>query len=87
MRYLIVLSLAGCASTSAIVPFSEGIYRITARDDYGFAAREELQGMAAKEATAYCIKQGQVMQAQLGSARGDAWEGTIASLYFKCVEK
>jgi len=43
--------------------------------------------MAAKEATAYCIKQGQAMQAQLGSARGDAWEGTIASLYFKCVEK
>ena len=87
MRYLIILLLAGCASTSEVVPYGAGMYLITARSGSGTATRGELQVMAAKEANAYCAKQGKSMQVKEDAAIGNVWTGTSSRLLFSCADK
>ena len=87
MRYLIVLLLTGCASTSEVVPYGSGVYLITAKSNSGTATRWELQAMAAKEANAYCAKQGKAMQVKEDTAIGNVWTGTASRLLFTCADK
>jgi putative hemolysin len=87
MRNLIVLLLAGCASTSEVVPYGSGVYLITAKSNSGTASRWELQAMAAKEANAYCGKQGKTMQVKEDTAIGNVWTGTASRLLFTCADK
>lgn len=87
MRYLIVLLLTGCASTSEVVPYGSGVYLITAKSNSGTATRWELQTMAAKEANAYCGKQGKAMQVKEDTAIGNVWTGTASRLLFTCADK
>lgn len=86
MRYLIVLLLAGCASTSEVVPYGSGVYLITAKSGSGTATRWELQTMAAKDANAYCAKQGKTMQVKEDTAIGNVWTGTSSRLLFTCAD-
>ena len=86
MRNLIVLLLAGCASTSEVIPYGSGVYLITAKSNSGAASRWELQTMAAKEANAYCAKQGKTMQVKEDTAIGNVWTGTASRLLFTCAE-
>ena len=87
MRYLIVLLLAGCASTSEVVPYGSGVYLVTAKSNSGTASRWELQAMAAKDANAYCAKQGKTMQVKEDTAIGNVWTGTSSRLLFTCADK
>jgi len=43
--------------------------------------------MAAKEANAYCGKQGKSMQVKEDTAVGNVWTGTSSRLLFSCVDK
>lgn len=83
MRYLAVLLLAGCASTTEVVPYGGGLYLITANDSSGVTNFGELQTLAAKEANAYCAKQGKTMRASQHSASHNP-AGTTATLVFSC---
>ena len=82
MRYLVVLVLAGCASPSDVVPYGNGLYMVTASDRGGATSEGDPQAMAAKEASAYCAKQGKTMQPQQQSKMG-----TTAALSFTCSDK
>ena len=86
MRSLIILLLAGCASTSEVVPYGSGVYLITAKSGSGTATRGELQTMAAKEANAYCAKQGKTMQVKQDTAIGNVWTGPSSRLLFTCSD-
>ena len=84
MRYLVVLLLlAGCASTTEVVPYGGGQFLITANDSSGVASYGELHTHAAKGAIAYCAKQGKSMKAnQQSSNRNPA--GSTTTLIFSC---
>jgi hypothetical protein len=81
MRYLIALVLAGCASTTDVVPYGNGLYMITASARGDATSVGDLQSMAEKEATAYCARQGKTMQAQQQSTMQ-----TTAALSFTCSD-
>ena len=83
MRYLAVLLLAGCASTTEVVPYGGGLYLITANDSSGITSSGELQTQAAKEANAYCAKQGKTMRVSQSSTSYNPAGGT-ATLVFSC---
>ena len=85
MRYLAVLLLAGCASTTEVVSYGGGLYLISANDSSGITNFGELQTQAAKEANVYCAKQGKTMRAsQHSTSRNSA--GATATLVFSCSE-
>src|SRR5438105_644340 len=83
MRYLAVLVLAGCASTTEVVPYGGGMYLITANDGSGVTNFGQLHTQAAKEANAYCDKQGKTMRASQTSANRNP-AGSTATLIFSC---
>jgi hypothetical protein len=83
MRYLAVLVLAGCASTTEVVPYGGGMYLITANDDFGATNFGELHTKAAKAANAYCAQQGKTMRASQTSANRNP-AGTTTTLIFSC---
>jgi len=85
MRYWMVLLLAGCASTTEVVPYGSGLYLITANDITSSTTVGDLQTQAAKEANAYCLKQGKTMQAEKHSTSGNRSVGMTATLVFSCV--
>ena len=76
LKYLtLALSVvvAGCVSSSEIQPIGNGRYMITGRASGGLNAGKETT-QAAKEANAYCAKQGKQMVLQNLDKTGNAGE-------------
>lgn len=88
MRYLVVLLLAGCATTSQVVPHGTDGYLVNVDDPSGSHSTGALQRMAIAEATRYCEKQGKMMRVREATSSGAyGWTGTSANLVFACAEK
>ncbi len=87
MRYVSLLLVAGCASTSRVVPYGKDTFMVTADDGGGRTNIPRLQVMVAEEANAHCAKLGKTMEVKSASARGNAWIGRSATLTFSCVDK
>jgi hypothetical protein len=79
--------LAGCVSTSEVVPIGDGRYMITGRASGGVNAGKETTE-ATKEANAYCAKQSKQMVLQdLDKTGNAAVFGENVNLTFRCEPK
>ena len=87
MRYALLLLIAGCASTSRVVPYGKDTFMVTADDGGGTTNIPRLQVMVAEQANAHCATLGKTMEVKNASARGNVWTGRSATLIFSCTEK
>lgn len=87
MRYLPVLLLAGCVSTSQIVPHGNDAFLVNVDDPSGAHSKSSLQRKAIEEAQTYCAARGKIMRVQGTVATGNAWVGTSADVVFTCADK
>lgn len=79
-------AMAGCATTSPIVPYGRDSYLINAEDVWGGNSSGSLQVKAAQEANKFCASQGKVMRVRNTSGEGTAgWTTTSANLVFSCI--
>jgi hypothetical protein len=79
--------LAGCVSTSEVVPIGDGRYMITGRASGGLNAGKETTE-ATKAANAYCAKQSKQMVLQdLDKTGNAAVFGENINLTFRCESK
>ena len=83
MRYLLVVLLAGCASTSAVTPYGAD-FLVTATDGGGATRRNELEVMAVSAANGHCAKLGKKMAVKSSTTSGNRWTGSGARLVFAC---
>jgi hypothetical protein len=82
-----LLLLAGCASTSKVVPYGKDTYMVAADDGGGTTNIPRLQVMVVDEANAHCAKLGKAMEVKNMTARGNVWIGRSATLLFTCTDK
>lgn len=84
--FILAVSIAGCATTSPIVPYGKDSYLINAEDVWGGNSSGSLQVRAAQEANKFCASQGKVMRVRNTSGEGTAgWTTTSANLVFSCI--
>ncbi len=86
---LLSFILAGCASTSEIVPAGKDTYMITASDLGVGAAGSTLKAKLYKKASTYCTKQNKVLfPVSDSSVDYRAFRGTAnAELTFRCLRE
>jgi hypothetical protein len=83
----LVFLVAGCVSTSEVVPIGDGRYMITGRASGGLNAGKETTE-ATKAANAYCAKQSKQMVLQdLDKTGNAAVFGENINLTFRCEPK
>ena len=81
---VMLASVAGCVSSSEVVPIGNGRYMITGRASGGLNAGKETTA-ATKEANAYCAKQNKQMVLQNLDKTGNAAVfGENINLTFTC---
>jgi hypothetical protein len=81
---VVLCSIAGCVSSSEVVPVGNGRYMITGRASGGLNAGKETT-VATKEANAYCAKQNKQMVLQNLDKTGNAAVfGENINLTFTC---
>lgn len=89
MRYLLVLLLlAGCASTGEVIPVGKGSYTVSAQMGGQFPAWSDVKELALKKANAYCDGLGNEMivgKWDTHGARG--WTPLNAELTFQCAQR
>lgn len=80
------LALAGCATTSQVVPYGKDSYMIAAEDVWGVSSSSSMQVNAARKAGEFCASQGKVMRVRNTVQEGtQMWTGTSSSLVFSCI--
>jgi hypothetical protein len=57
-----IVSLAGCAANSGIIPMGQDSYMVSRQAATGFSGLGNLKGEALQEANQHCLSQGRVMQ-------------------------
>ena len=87
MRWILVLLLVGCASTSQVTSYGDDSYIVSATDPGGVTVHYQLLVNASREASAFCTKEGKTMRVIESKTSGDAWSGRSATVVFRCVEK
>lgn len=85
-KLLPLLVLAGCATSSPIVPYGKDTYLLTISDGAGMTTSDALRVRAAQEANAHCSKMGKTMSVQNSTKQGSAgWTATSTGLVFSCT--
>ncbi len=87
---ILVLSvaLAGCATTSEIVPYGKDTYMLSSDDIWGGHSGGSLQVKAAQSANAFCAKQGkQFIVRNTGTQGLQGWTPTSSTLIFSCISE
>src|SRR5262245_18285247 len=87
MRWILVLLLVGCASTSQVTSYGEDSYVVSATDPGGVTVHHQLLINATRKASAFCTKDAKTMSVKESKTSGDAWAGRTATVVFRCVEK
>jgi hypothetical protein len=82
------LLLAGCASTTAVVPYGKDSYMLSSDDFWGAYSRGSLQVKAAQSASAFCAERGKVFVVRNTGGQGvQGWTSTSSTLIFSCVSE
>jgi hypothetical protein len=82
-----VLCIAGCESTSDVVPAGKDSYLVSGSVHGGMLGGRSLVD-ATKKANEFCDKQGKVMIIRNTSTDGNAtWSNEVSNLVFSCVTK
>lgn len=88
MRYLVVLLLAGCASTSQPLSLGADRYTVTAKMSGNLPAWEDVRALGVKAATEHCSTLGrQMVDADIRNSGARGWTPISAEVTFRCVEK
>ena len=87
MRWILVLLLVGCASTSEVSSYGGDSYIVSATDPGGVTVHYQLLVNATRAASAFCTKEGKTLRVIDSKTSGDAWSGRNATLVFRCVGK
>lgn len=85
----LALILSGCTSSSGVIPDGKDAYRILHTGDTGFTNSGTLQKNTYKEASAFCDKQGKIVETiTMDSKQSRPLGGwPEANLLFKCVSR
>jgi len=82
---LALLFVAGCVSTSEIVPAGKDSYMVSGSANGGAVSGQSIIA-ATKQANEYCAKQGKVMQIRNTNTGGSAgWGGEHSNMIFSCL--
>ena len=81
---VLVLVLAGCASSSGVFQVSSNTYRIATRATWELGGRAGAMQMALSEATEYCVKQGGSLKVLKTSESYGHFEGGRVDVTFTC---
>jgi hypothetical protein len=81
---LVAAGLAGCSLTSDPVPYGKDAYIITSGDNWARYSPDELKAHAAKDAGAYCARQGKKLVVRDAHASANAQAATSGSVIFSC---
>ena len=80
------LVLAGCASTTPVLPLGSGEFAVTAQTDWMSGGAASAQSRVVDQATAYCSQQGKAVQPGELTRSIDQYRGLYDfSLRFRCV--
>jgi hypothetical protein len=83
-----VALLAGCASSTGVVPMNDDTLRIYKRGNTGFVGSEAIEADLMRQASKYCADRGQSLQVTnvlLGSPPYFRGNFPKAEVQFKCV--
>jgi hypothetical protein len=83
---LALVVVAGCASTSDVVPTGDGAYMVSAHGVMGYSSGGEQKAKAFKSAEAFCKEKGKSLQT-IAEADTPGGFGRVASgeVRFRCV--
>jgi len=91
MRLLLalgVLLVAGCATTTDVVPYGKDTYLLSTADIWGGYSQGSLKVKAAQRASAFCAEQGKVFTVRNTGGQGtQGWTSTSATLIFSCISE
>jgi hypothetical protein len=80
--------LAGCASTSEVLPVGKDTYRVSAEMSGNFPSWSDVKGLALKRANEHCESLGrQIVEGRWQTHGARGWTPLNAELTFQCVPK
>ena len=94
LAFVLAAVLAGCATSSGVVPMANGTYTVTAEDNFGPNKTQEARKLALEEATRTCTAQGKDVavtnldnSGDIGRAAGPLALRGETTLVFRCVAR
>lgn len=88
MRYLVVLLLTGCASSTGVVPTGKDTFMVGGKAMALGASRHDATADAYREANAFCASHGKIVEVvKVDSLERSFARFPNANLEFRCVAK
>jgi hypothetical protein len=89
LSLILLLAVAGCVSTSEVVPVGKDTYMVGTQVQGGMESWTEIKARSIKSANDYCDKRGQTMtlQGDVKTSGVRGWTPQNAEVTFKCEPK